>query len=101
MNKKSQIRLVKRSSCGIPPNSYIANPSKKICQNSTNENQPSNINQSLQTSRLFDLPQVIFHLIFGHYLKLHELVQFDIAVCNHSDRRKYLLLVENITFKSL
>lgn len=54
-------------------------------------------------AQILDLPQDIFDFIFVDYLDagndLKNLTHFDAAICNHSDRTKYLGLVANLTFK--
>lgn len=49
--------------------------------------------------RLFDLPVVLFHVIF-EYLDDPDLVRFDLAVCNHKDRDRYLSLLKGMTIST-
>jgi hypothetical protein len=53
-------------------------------------------NESIVSSRIFDLPSQIFQVIFGGYLLIHEIVRFDRAVCNHVDRNHYLTLLSGM-----
>lgn len=74
---------------------------KKPNNNCTDDSKSNNKKTS---PRIFDIPQSIFHLIFGDFLqyrrdRIFNLQVFDNAVCNHEDRTKYLSLLENMTIK--
>ena len=60
------------------------------------EEQASSNNKSRSSSRLFDLPPVLFHIIFADYLYVEDMTSFDNAICNHTDRTRYLALLNGM-----
>jgi len=57
----------------------------------------SRLSSSCSSSRIFDLPPVLFHIIFGSYLSIHNICRFDKALCNHIDRPRYFSLLNGMT----
>lgn len=55
---------------------------------------------TLTSYPILNLPQPIFHVIFGDYLKLDDIARFDNAVLNHQDRILYLDFILNMVVKS-
>lgn len=51
------------------------------------------------SSALFYLPLPIFHLIFGEYLDIYNLLRFDNAVLNHYDRALFLQNISDMVVK--
>lgn len=51
-------------------------------------------------ARIFDIPQYVFHIIFGEYLTFRDILKFDDAVCNYLDRIIYLYCLKDTILKN-
>ena len=80
-------------------NTNAFNPSfltKKKASCASIDEEETSFDNKLHLSHLFDLPPVLFHIIFGDYLSVQEVSCFDKALCNHVDRARYFSLLNGM-----
>jgi len=73
---------------------------KRQASSASNMDNLSKMNKITLISRLLNLPPVLFHEIISSYLYYFEIVRFDIAICNHADRARYLALLNGMVVSS-